>query len=103
DEMLWRAVREGWIEAHGVFCLYPAAQVNADDIEIYADEARRSPLALWHNLRQQNHKPQGRANLCLADFVAPKGSGVADWVGAFAVGAGGRDERVGRFEAAPER
>jgi 5-methyltetrahydrofolate--homocysteine methyltransferase len=53
----------------------------------------------WHNLRQQNHKPQGRANLCLADFVAPKASGVADWAGAFAVCAGGIEDRVRRFEA----
>jgi 5-methyltetrahydrofolate--homocysteine methyltransferase len=99
QEMLERIVREGWIEANGVFALYPAAQVGADDIEIYADEARRSSLMTWHNLRQQNQKPQGRANLCLADFVAPKSSGVPDWIGAFAVSAGGIDERVRRFEA----
>jgi 5-methyltetrahydrofolate--homocysteine methyltransferase len=54
----------------------------------------------WHNLRQQNHKPEGRANLCLADFVAPRDSGVADWVGGFAVGAGGFEARLARFEAA---
>jgi 5-methyltetrahydrofolate--homocysteine methyltransferase len=99
QEMLERVVREGWIEANGVFALYPAAQVGADDIEIYADEARRATLMTWHNLRQQNHKPRGRANLCLADFVAPKSSGVPDWIGAFAVSAGGIDERVRRFEA----
>ncbi|HYL88997.1 MAG TPA: vitamin B12 dependent-methionine synthase activation domain-containing protein, partial [Burkholderiales bacterium] len=67
--------------------------------EIYADEKRQTTLATWHNLRQQNHKPQGRANLCLADFVAPKATGVADWIGAFAVSAGGIDERVREFEA----
>ena len=99
QEMLARIIRERWIEAHGVFALYPAAQVGGDDIEIYADEARRSKLMTWHNLRQQNHKPQGRANLCLADFVAPKTSGVADWAGAFAVCAGGIEDRVRRFEA----
>jgi 5-methyltetrahydrofolate--homocysteine methyltransferase len=53
----------------------------------------------WRNLRQQNHKPTGRANLCLADFVAPRASGVADWIGAFAVSAGGIDERVAGFES----
>src|SRR5205823_484894 len=100
QEMLERIVREGWIDANGVFALYPAAQVGADDIEIYADEARRSRLMTWHNLRQQNHKPQGRANLCLADFVAPKASGVPDWIGAFAVSAGGIDEQVAAFDAA---
>jgi 5-methyltetrahydrofolate--homocysteine methyltransferase len=54
----------------------------------------------WHNLRQQNHKPAGRPNLCLADFVAPKESGVADWIGAFAVTAGGDIERkIAEFES----
>jgi 5-methyltetrahydrofolate--homocysteine methyltransferase len=99
NEMLGQIIRERWIEANGVFALHPAAQVGGDDIEIYADETRRSKLMTWHNLRQQNHKPQGRANLCLADFVAPKASGVADWAGAFAVCAGGIEDRVRRFEA----
>jgi 5-methyltetrahydrofolate--homocysteine methyltransferase len=99
QEMLARAVKERWISAHGVFGLYPAAQVNGDDIEIYADDTRQTAFATWHNLRQQNHKPQGRANLCLADFVAPKVSGVADWLGAFAVCAGGIEDRVRQFEA----
>ena len=97
--MLDRIVREKWVEVNGVFGLFPAAQVNGDDIEIYADESRATSLMTWHNLRQQNHKPQGRANLCLADFVAPKASGVSDWVGGFAVCAGGIDERVRAFEA----
>src|SRR5258708_9062727 len=54
----------------------------------------------WRNLRQQNVKPTGRPNLCLADFVAPRSSGVADWIGGFAVSAGGIDQRVAAFEAA---
>jgi 5-methyltetrahydrofolate--homocysteine methyltransferase len=99
-ETLERAVRERWITAHGVFALYPAAQVNADDIEIYKDEDRREVLMTWHNLRQQNHKPAGRPNLCLADFVAPRASGVRDWIGAFAVAAGGIEKRVAELEAA---
>jgi len=98
QETLRRIVRENLIEANGVFALYPAAQVNDDDIQIYADEERRKPLITWHNLRQQNHKPEGRANLCLADFVAPKESGVRDWVGAFAVSAGGIEARVAELE-----
>ena len=98
QEMLKRAVKEHWISAHGVFGIYPAAQVNGDDIEIYGDDKHQAVVATWHNLRQQNHKPQGRANLCLADFIAPKASGIADWMGAFAVCAGGIDERVRRFE-----
>jgi 5-methyltetrahydrofolate--homocysteine methyltransferase len=98
QETLTRIVREDLVEANGVFGLYPAAQVNSDDIDIYADEERRKPLMTWHNLRQQNHKPEGRANLCLADFVAPKASGVPDWVGAFAVSAGGIEARVAELE-----
>jgi 5-methyltetrahydrofolate--homocysteine methyltransferase len=100
QEMLGRIVREGWVVANGVFGLYPAARANGDDIEVYRDEARAERLMTWHNLRQQNQKPTGRANLCLADFVAPKEAGVPDWIGAFAVCAGGIDERVAAFEAA---
>src|ERR1043166_4952511 len=100
QEMLGRIVREGWVVANGVFALYPAARANGDDIEIYRDAARSERLMTWHNLRQQNHKPTGRANLCLADFIAPKETGVADWIGAFAVCAGGIEQRVADFEAA---
>jgi len=98
QETLGRIVRENLVEANGVFALYPAAQVNADDIEIYADEERRKRLMTWHNLRQQNHKPEARANLCLADFIAPKAGGVPDWIGAFAVSAGGIEARVAELE-----
>jgi 5-methyltetrahydrofolate--homocysteine methyltransferase len=99
-QMLERIVREKWISAHGVCGLFPAAQVDGDDIAIYADDARRTVRMTWHNLRQQNHKPAGRPNLCLADFIAPASSGVPDWIGAFAVTAGGGiEERVAQFEA----
>jgi 5-methyltetrahydrofolate--homocysteine methyltransferase len=97
--MLERIVRERWIEMNGVFGIFSAAQSNGEDIELFADADKRQRLVTWHNLRQQNPKPQGRANLCVADFVAPKESGVADWVGAFAVCADGIDERVRTFEA----
>ena len=97
--MLDRVVKEDWIVANGVIALYPADQVNGEDIAIYGDEARREPLMIWNNLRQQNHKPAGRANLCLADFVAPRSSEVRDWIGAFAVSAGGFEERVAELEA----
>ena len=57
-------------------------------------------LTTWHNLRQQNEKPPGNPNQCLADFVAPKDSGVPDYFGAFAVTAGiGIDAKVKEFEA----
>jgi 5-methyltetrahydrofolate--homocysteine methyltransferase len=99
QETLARVVRENLVEMNGVLALYPAAQVEGDDIEIYADDERVTRLMTWHNLRQQNHKPEGRANLCLADFVAPKASGVRDWIGAFAVSAGGIEKRVAQLEA----
>ncbi|MFZ3321260.1 MAG: methionine synthase [Usitatibacter sp.] len=93
-EMLDRVVKGRWLTASGVFGLWPAASVG-DDIEIYAGDKREQVLATWHNLRQQNEKPGGNPNLCLSDFVAPKESGVADYIGAFAVTAGlGIDTKV---------
>ncbi|HEU4650198.1 MAG TPA: vitamin B12 dependent-methionine synthase activation domain-containing protein, partial [Croceibacterium sp.] len=100
QDALKRIVRDQLITLNGVFGLFPAARVNDDDIEIYADEGRRTTMMTWHNLRQQNVKPSGRPNLCLADFVAPKASGVEDWVGAFAVSAGGIEARVAELERA---
>jgi 5-methyltetrahydrofolate--homocysteine methyltransferase len=86
--MLARMIAENWVEARAIFGLFPANTVNDDDIEVYADESRTQVLMTWHNLRQQMKKPEGRANLCLADFVAPKESGVADYLGAFVVAVG---------------
>jgi 5-methyltetrahydrofolate--homocysteine methyltransferase len=98
-ETLDRIVREKWVTANGVFGLYPAARAGSDDIEIYTDETRRQVAMTWHNLRQQNRKPTGRANQCLADYIAPKETGVPDWIGAFAVSVGGFDARLAQFEA----
>ncbi len=100
QEMLAQIVRGKWIRASGVCGLFPAAQVAADDIALYTDESRRAVAMTWHNLRQQNHKPAGRPNLCLADFVAPAEAGVPDWAGAFAVAAGGFEERLAALERA---
>ena len=98
-ETLDSIVRERWVSANGVFGLFRAARTNGDDIEICGDGTPGSVAMTWHNLRQQNKKPTGRANQCLADFIAPKESGVADWIGAFAVAVGGFEERLARFEA----
>jgi len=99
--MLKKMIAENWIEARAVFGLFPANSIDDDDIAIYADESRSRVLMTWHNLRQQMKKPEGRANLCLADFVAPKASGLKDYLGAFVVTAGiGEDERARAFEAA---
>jgi 5-methyltetrahydrofolate--homocysteine methyltransferase len=97
--MLERIIAEKLLKASAVFGLYPAASAG-DDIEIYRDESRKEIAMVWHCLRQQAEKPSDRANLCLADFIAPKGSGVQDYIGAFAVTAGiGADEAVRAFEA----
>jgi 5-methyltetrahydrofolate--homocysteine methyltransferase len=98
--LLDRIVRERLLRARGVLGFFPANSVG-DDIELYADDARSRPLAVIHTLRQQMAKPPGRPNLALADYVAPRESGLADHVGAFAVTAGdGLDRLVAEFEAA---
>jgi 5-methyltetrahydrofolate--homocysteine methyltransferase len=99
--MLAQLIAEEWVEARAVVGLFPANTVDDDDIEIYADEARRTPLMTWHCLRQQMQRPPGQPNWCLADFIAPKTSGVRDYLGAFVVTAGIREaEKVKEFEAA---
>jgi 5-methyltetrahydrofolate--homocysteine methyltransferase len=98
--MLKRIVDEKWLSANAVFGLFPANSVNSDDIEIYTDESRRQVAMTWHNLRQQMVKPEDKPNLSLGDYIAPKESGVADYIGAFAVTAGiGIDARVAEFES----
>jgi 5-methyltetrahydrofolate--homocysteine methyltransferase len=99
--MLKKIIEGRWLTANGVYGLFPAARVDHEDVAIYADESRGSPLMTWHNLRQQNRKPTGRANQCLADYIAPSESGVRDWIGAFAVTAGiGIEKHLERFEKA---
>jgi 5-methyltetrahydrofolate--homocysteine methyltransferase len=99
QDMLGRIVEEKWLSAHGVFGLFPA-NAAGDDIEIYADEPRTRLSMTWHNLRQQHERPQGKPHYCLADFVAPRESGIADYLGAFAVTAGaGIDDKLAEFQA----
>ncbi|MCW5667872.1 MAG: methionine synthase [Piscinibacter sp.] len=102
QRMLRRLVEGRWLTAHGVVGLYPANTVNDDDIEIYTDESRTEVLMTWRGLRMQTARPVvdgvKRPNRCLADFVAPKGSGVADHIGLFAVTAGiGVDRKEKQF------
>ncbi len=97
--MLKKIVKEKWLTANAVFCLFPANTVNSDDIEIYTDESRKKVAMTWHNLRQQTKKPADIPNYCLADYIAPKETSVADYIGAFAVTTGfGIDARVAEFE-----
>jgi len=89
--LLEKVIAGRWLAAHAVVGLYPANSVG-DDIEIYADESRREPMMVWYGLRQQTAKPVidgvPNPNTALADFVAPKDSGVADTIGMFALTAG---------------
>ena len=101
--MLQRLIEGRWLQANGVFGLYPAAQVNDDDIEIYTDESRSEVLMSWRGLRMQSERPVvdgvKRPNRALADYIAPKGS-VPDYIGLFAVTAGiGVDKKEAQFEA----
>jgi 5-methyltetrahydrofolate--homocysteine methyltransferase len=115
--MLNKIIAEKWLTANAVFGLFPANSVDGDDIEIYQVDERdprkgdaagdptaapipsRRVAMTWHNLRQQTKKPEDIPNYCLADYIAPKESGVKDYIGAFAVTAGiGIDARVAEFE-----
>jgi 5-methyltetrahydrofolate--homocysteine methyltransferase len=96
--MLKTLIAEKWLRARAVVGFFPANAVG-DDVEVYADEARSRLLATLSFLRQQKGKPQGQPHECLADYVAPKSTGVRDYIGAFAVTAGtGIEEHVARFE-----
>jgi 5-methyltetrahydrofolate--homocysteine methyltransferase len=93
--LLKRLVAEKWLTANAVVGFWPA-NASGDDIEVYADDGRSPPLAMLHTLRQQmgGDGRRERANTALADFVAPKETGLADYIGAFAVTAG-----IGEAEA----
>ncbi|AND68613.1 5-methyltetrahydrofolate--homocysteine methyltransferase [Dyella thiooxydans] len=94
--MLDQVIAEKWLTARGVVGFWPAASVG-DDIEVTTPDG----TVRLHHLRQQVDKPVERPDFCLSDFVAPKDSGKADWVGGFAITAGiGIDEHVAHFEAA---
>ncbi|WP_263263360.1 methionine synthase [Pseudomonas sp. RIT-PI-S] len=92
--MLRKLIDEKLIKARAVFGFWPANQVDDDDIEVYGDDGK--PLARLHHLRQQTIKPDGKPNLSLADFVAPKGSGLTDYVGGFITTAGIGAEEVAK-------
>ncbi|BFG72186.1 methionine synthase [Paraburkholderia terrae] len=101
--MLARLIQGRWLTANGVIALLPANTVNDDDIEIYKDESRSEVALTWRNVRQQSVRPVvdgvTRPNRSLADFIAPKDSGVADYIGMFAVTAGlGVDVKEKQFE-----
>jgi 5-methyltetrahydrofolate--homocysteine methyltransferase len=96
--MLNEMVSEKWIEARAVIGLFPANS-NGDDIEIYSDEQRSQVIGIQHTLRQQTKKVSGQPNLALSDFIAPKETGIKDYIGGFVVTTGiGLEKHVERFE-----
>jgi len=102
--MLKKVIEGRWLTANGVVALLPANSVN-DDIEIYTDDSRTQVAFTWYGMRQQTVKPVidgvARPNQCLADFIAPKDSGIADYIGLFAVTGGlGIEKHEQRFLAA---
>src|SRR5690606_20968490 len=92
--MLHKLIGEKLIRARAVFGFWPANQVDEDDIEVYGDDGQ--PVARLHHLRQQIIKPDGKPNLSLADFVAPRDSDVTDYVGGFITTAGIGAEEVAK-------
>jgi len=99
--MLDRIVEERWLRASGVFGLFPANRVDGEDIDVYTDESRTAVRATLHQLRQQTEGRDGAPRKSLADFVAPRDTGLRDHIGAFAVTAGlGSAEKVAEFKKA---
>jgi 5-methyltetrahydrofolate--homocysteine methyltransferase len=99
--MLDSIIEHKWLQASGVFGLFPANTVDDDDIEVYTDETRGQVLSTLRQLRQQSEHRPGVPHRSLADFVAPKETRLRDYVGAFAVTAGlGSADKIAEFKAA---
>jgi 5-methyltetrahydrofolate--homocysteine methyltransferase len=101
--MLQKLIQGRWLQANAIVGFYPANSVG-DDVELYADESRSKPILIWKNYRQQSDRPVvdgiKKPNRCLSDFVAPKNSGINDYVGMFAVTAGlGIEKKIREFES----
>ena len=99
EAMLDKIIEEGWLTARGVIGFWPANTLKHDDIEIYSDDSRSQKLATFHMIRQQFKKSENRPHMALSDYIAPKESGINDYLGLFAVTAGiGIEEYVKAFE-----
>jgi len=98
--MLEKIISEQWLQARAVIGLFPANSINDEDVELYTDDSRTGVRAVFHFLRQQMNRRREAPNHCLADYIAPKESGVEDYIGAFAVTAGiGIEDKIEEFEA----
>ena len=93
NRLLDRIIKDKLLTAHGVAGIFPANSIG-DDIEVYADETRKKVIATFFNLRNQEKKSDGSPNLCLADFIAPRSTGIPDYLGAFAVTTGLGIEKI---------
>lgn len=100
QQMLDTAIAEKWLTANAVIGFFPANAVG-DDVEVYTDDTRTEVLTVFHNLRQQGAHRPGIPNRSLGDYIAPKDTGLADYIGAFAVTAGlGSGEKIAEFKEA---
>jgi len=98
-KMLKEIITNNWLTAKAVVGIFPANSVGHDDVEVYTDDTRTEVLTKFHFLRQQMNKSEGRKNYCLADFIAPKDTGVADYIGGFVVTAGlGIEKKLEEFK-----
>ncbi len=98
QEMLKSIIDQDWMKHKGVVGLFPASS-NGDDIEIYSKEMQGEICAVQHTLRQQSKKANGVPNIALADFIAPKSTGIQDYIGGFVVASGiGMENKIAQFE-----
>jgi 5-methyltetrahydrofolate--homocysteine methyltransferase len=99
QQMLDTLIKEKWLTANAVIGFFPANAVG-DDVEVYTDDTRTEVLTMFHNLRQQGQHRDGIPNRSLGDLIAPRVTGLADYIGAFAVTAGlGSGEKIAEFKA----
>ena len=99
QRLLDQIIEQQALKAQGIIGFFPANSVGFDDIEVYADESRERPLAVIHSLRQQMNKTNEQYNYALADFVAPRETGMKDYIGLFSVTTGiGIEKLVEKFE-----
>jgi 5-methyltetrahydrofolate--homocysteine methyltransferase len=100
NDLLDRIIKEGVVTANGIISIHPAIAEN-ETVHVYTDETLSTKHTRYHFMRQQTRKQQDAPNLCLADFIAPKSSGLVDYLGTFAVTAGlGIEKYIEEFKAA---
>ncbi|NLC23570.1 MAG: methionine synthase [Oxalobacter sp.] len=105
QDMLKKLIEGQWLTAHASLALMPANSINDDDIAVYTDDSRTEVAFTWYGVRQQTERPVvdgvKRPNQCMADFIAPKESGIADYIGLFAITTGlGIEKQLERFDKA---